>query len=152
MSKPPAIKGGLLLSPRPIYSRVSLLPLSWASSPSRPGPAEGGSPRRAPGDPHPDVEVEAAEAAGSSVEVEAELLQAEPFLQEMAQVVLQQVPARSLLQRARPREEPPRHFGRAGQAGLRGTSPGLCDHASPRLQSRLLFQCRPSPTAGWKHI
>lgn len=112
------------------------------------------------GEPHPDVEVEAGKASGARVEVETELLEAEPLLQEVAQVMLQQVAAGSLLDRARPREEPPGHDERGG-AGCRRLRRGSPLPPPPRpgpprpvsAITRLPgsapgFFCSPGPT-GW---
>lgn len=56
-----------------------------------------GTEARPPGRPYPFVQGDLGEGAGALIQVQAELLQAQLLLQEVAQVPLQEVPAGPLL-------------------------------------------------------
>lgn len=70
---------------------------------------------------YPHIQVNFSNDPAAIVQVQAQLVQTESFLQEVAQVVLQEVPTGPFLYRARPGEEPPRHRARAdGEREQRG--------------------------------
>ena len=61
---------------------------------------------------HPNVEVDVFDDTTAIVQVQTQLVQTQALLQEVAEVVLQEVPTGPLLDRAWPREEPARHGAR----------------------------------------
>lgn len=71
---------------------------------------------------HPDIEVDFSDGSTAVVQVQAQLLQAQAFLQKVAEVVLQKVPTGPLLDGAGPGEKPARH--RAKDSGGRETRGG----------------------------